>query len=229
MITGYLKPDTGSIAFDGRDITGRAPREIARLGVARSFQIPQLCAELSVLDNVMVAAACTAGALSFWRPAHTAAARTRALALLERFRLAEHAGRPVQELPGGVRKLLDIAMALTARPKVLLLDEPTSGVSVDEKFPMMETIMQALEGEPVTVIFVEHDMEIVERYAQRVIAFYSGRVLADDVPARVLADAEVRRYVTGTAGGTAGAGEATHAATPAAPGTGAAPGDGGAR
>src|SRR5690606_25485259 len=96
------------------------------------------------------------------------------------------------------RKLLDIAMALTGRPKLLLLDEPTSGVSVQEKFPMMDTIVSALEREGVTVLFVEHDMEIVTRYADRVIAFYSGRVIADDPPDAVLADEQVQRYVTGT-------------------------------
>jgi branched-chain amino acid transport system ATP-binding protein len=169
--------------------------------VARSFQIPQLCAEMSVLDNMLVAAACGGGSLSFWQPAHTAEKRAGSLALLERFALTAHAERRVAELPGGVRKLLDIAMSLTRRPRLLLLDEPTSGVSVDEKFPMMETVMNALAGEmrseATAVLFVEHDMEIVTRYASRVVAFYSGRVLADGAPAAVLADADVRRHVTG--------------------------------
>jgi branched-chain amino acid transport system ATP-binding protein len=199
MVTGYLKPDAGTITLDGRDITALGPRQITQLGVARSFQIPQLCAELSVLDNMLVAAACGDGELSFWRPAHTRAKEQRAHELLERFSLAQHEGRRVAELPGGVRKLLDIAMALTHRPKLLLLDEPTSGVSVDEKFPMMDTVMAALGDEAVTVLFVEHDMDIVTRYASRIVAFYSGRVLADGAPATVLADGEVKRYVTGTA------------------------------
>jgi len=121
------------------------------------------------------------------------------MALLDRFDLAAHAQRKVSELPGGVRKLLDIAMALTGKPKLLLLDEPTSGVSVEEKFPMMDTIAGALSAEQVTVLFVEHDMDIVTRYADRVIAFYSGRVIADDPPGAVLADAQVQRYVTGSA------------------------------
>jgi len=197
MITGYLKPDAGTIELEGTDITALGPRQIERLGVARSFQIPQLCAELSVLDNMLVASACGGEALSFWQPAHTDETNARAAALLERFGLASHAERRVAELPGGVRKLLDIAMALTRRPRLLLLDEPTSGVSVDEKFPMMETVMAALGGEATTVLFVEHDMEIVNRYASRVVAFYSGRVLADGVPATVLADPDVRRHVTG--------------------------------
>jgi branched-chain amino acid transport system ATP-binding protein len=201
MITGYLKPDAGTIELEGAEVTALGPREIERLGVARSFQIPQLCAEMRVIDNVIVAATCGDEALSFWRPAHTEENLGRALALLERFALSAHAERRVAELPGGVRKLLDIAMALTRRPRLLLLDEPTSGVSVDEKFPMMDTVMNAIagemRGEATTVLFVEHDMDIVTRYASRVVAFYSGRVLADGAPATVLADAEVRRHVTG--------------------------------
>jgi branched-chain amino acid transport system ATP-binding protein len=96
-----------------------------------------------------------------------------------------------------VRKLLDIAMAMAGETSLLLLDEPTSGVSADEKGAMMDTIMAALEGEGMTLLFVEHDMEVVERYAQRVLAFYDGRVIADGPPETVLADADVRTHVVG--------------------------------
>jgi branched-chain amino acid transport system ATP-binding protein len=198
MITGYLKPDAGRITLDGRDITALDPRAITRLGVARSFQIPQLYGDLTVLDNMLVANACHDQRLSFWQPARRASAIARADVLLQRFGLSEHRQRRVAELPGGVRKLLDIAMALTGQPKLLLLDEPTSGVSAEEKFPMMDTIMDALGQEQgTTVLFVEHDMDIVERHASRVIAFYAGRVIADDAPAVALATDDVRRYVTG--------------------------------
>ena len=197
MITGYLKPGSGQILLAGRDITPLDPRAITRLGVARSFQIPQLYGELTVLDNMLVAVACHDDALSFWRGAHRPDAVARADALLQRFRLAEHRERRVAELPGGVRKLLDIAMAMTGSPRLLLLDEPTSGVSAEEKFPMMDTIMQALDGDQLTVLFVEHDMDIVERYATRVVAFYSGRIIADAAPRDALMSDDVRRYVTG--------------------------------
>jgi len=197
MITGYLKPDDGRISFDGRDITALAPRAITRLGVASSFQIPQVYGDLTVLDNLLVANACHDQRLSFWQPAQRPEAIDRAERLLERFRLSEHRGRRVAELPGGVRKLLDIAMALTGSPRLLLLDEPTSGVSAEEKFPMMDTIMSALGHEAMTVLFVEHDMDIVERYASRVVAFYAGRVIADGAPEVALASDDVRRYVTG--------------------------------
>mgnify|MGYP000920506911 CR=1 FL=1 len=198
MITGYLKPDAGRISLDGQDITPLNPRAITRLGVARSFQIPQLYGDLTALDNMLVANACHDQKLSFWQPARRPDAIARAELLLQRFGLIEHRSRRVAELPGGVRKLLDIAMALTGHPKLLLLDEPTSGVSAEEKFPMMATIMDALGQEVnTTVLFVEHDMDIVERHASRVIAFYAGRVIADDRPAVALATDDVRRYVTG--------------------------------
>lgn len=198
MVTGYLKPDSGSIRFESRDITRMSPRAIARLGVARSFQIPQLALALSTLDNMLVAQACGAGGLSFIEPARGRAPLQAAMTLLERFGLGSHADRRAAELPGGVRKLLDIAMALTGNPKLLLLDEPTSGISAEEKFPMMDTIVGALSRESVTVLFVEHDMDIVARYSERVIAFYSGRIIADDRPQVALVDETVRRHVTGS-------------------------------
>lgn len=202
MITGYLKPTSGQIVLDGEDITALAPREITRRGVARSFQIPQLCMHLPVLDNMLASLHCSRGERSFLRSGREPSAVAECLSLLERFDLAKHAARPVMELPGGVRKLLDIAMALTGHPKLLMLDEPTSGVSAEEKFMTMDTVMNAIDrgaqGRPVTVVFVEHDMDIVERYASRVIAFYSGRVIADGSSSVVLGDTEVQRYVTGS-------------------------------
>ena len=207
MITGYLKPSAGHIFLAGEDITQRSPREITRKGVARSFQIPQLCLPMTVLDNILTAQHCGSGHGNeigqFFKNARDGDSVTAAMDLLERFGLAHQAARPVLELPGGVRKLLDIAMALTGQPRVLLLDEPTSGVSADEKFSTMDTVMNAIERSPgqthVTVIFVEHDMDIVRRYATRVAAFYSGRVLADGLARDVLENPEVQRYVTGFA------------------------------
>ena len=105
MITGYLKPDQGQILLDGHDITPLHPRAITRLGVARSFQIPQIYGELNVLDNMLVANACHDQSLSFWQPARRRQAIERAEALLERFALTEHRSRRVAELPGGIRKL----------------------------------------------------------------------------------------------------------------------------
>jgi len=188
-LAGLLMPSAGTIRLAGGEIT--------RQGVARSFQIPQLYGELSVLENMLVAQACQTQRFSLWQPARSPEAVALAEGLLARFRLAEHRDRRVAELPGGVRKLLDIAMALTGTPKLLLLDEPTSGVSAEEKLPMMDTIMGALGDLPLTVLFVEHDMDIVRRHAGRVIAFASGRIIADGPPDVALATDEVRRHVTG--------------------------------
>jgi branched-chain amino acid transport system ATP-binding protein len=198
MVTGYLKPDSGSIALDGMDIGRCSPRNVARLGISRSFQIPQLFIELTAAENLTVAVAgARAQALSLHSPAE--AHGDKVLELLERFGLAALADRPISELAGGVRKLIDIAMALVRRPKLLLLDEPTSGVSAEEKFATMDRVIRAVAPDAATIVFVEHDMEIVSRYADRVVAFYQGRILADGDPHDVLKDPEVRRYVAGGA------------------------------
>ena len=200
LVTGYLKPDSGSIALDGMDIGRRSPRNVARLGISRSFQIPQLFIDLTAAENLTVAiSGMRSQALSFYSPAEAQGRRDKALELLERFGLTEVADRPISELAGGVRKLIDIAMALVRRPKLLLLDEPTSGVSADEKFSTMDRVIHAVAPDAATIVFVEHDMEIVSRYADRVVAFYQGRILADGNPHNVLKDPEVRRYVTGSA------------------------------
>lgn len=198
MVTGYIKPDAGTINFGNRNIAGMAPRKITRMGIHRSFQIAQLCTELTVEENMLVADAIHGrSGPSFLRRAHNTEARERAIATLERFHIAEHRDRLIPELSGGVKKLLDIAMAMAGDTQIMLLDEPTSGVASDEKFPIMDLVMGALRSAGVTVIFVEHDMDIVTRYSERVLAFYDGRIIADDAPDEVLSDPEVQRYVTG--------------------------------
>src|ERR1051326_1095861 len=207
MITGYLKPDRGAIDYDGRDITRLAPREITRLGISRSFQIPQLYGSLSVLENMMVGLgvvlsnAGLGGYFSRGRalvPGYGKPAEEVAEQLLERFGLAAYRARNAQVLPGGVRKLLDIALTMVAKPRILLLDEPTSGVSAQEKFGIMQTVLDGARAEGATVLFVEHDMEVVSRLAQRVLAFYDGRIIADAAPQAALRDPQVRRYVVGS-------------------------------
>ncbi len=200
MVTGYIRPDQGRILLDGGDITDLRPRAVSRQGVSRSFQMPQLFPSLTPEENLLMALGIARpDRLSSWRPARDRAVTAALEDLLSRFRLHEYRDYAISALPGGVRKLVDIAMAVTRRPKLLLLDEPTSGVAAEEKFPLMDVVMAALEGGEVTVLFVEHDMEIVGRYAERVLAFYDGRIIADDVPTKVLGNAEVQRYVTGVA------------------------------
>ncbi len=208
MITGYLKPDRGTISYEGRDITPLAPRDITRLGISRSFQIPQLYGSLSVYENMMVGLGIVlrnAGLAGYWSradppvPGFARPAPEVAEQLLERFGLAAERDRNAQVLPGGARKLLDIALTMVAKPRVRLLDEPTSGVSAQEKFGIMQMVLDAARAEGATVLFVEHDMEVVSRFAQRVLAFYDGRIIADAPPQAALADPEVKRYVVGSA------------------------------
>ena len=199
MVTGYLKPTTGSIHFEGRDITPLKPREITQLGICRSFQIPQLYNSMTVAENLMVGIGIVASSGARWAKSNRLdVTPERAVdAMLEQFGLGDYRDRQSGLLPEGTRKLLDIAMAMVVRPRILLLDEPTSGVSADEKFVLMDRVMAAVREGKVTVLFVEHDMDIVERYATRVVAFYSGRIIADAPPRQALASDDVRRYVTG--------------------------------
>jgi len=198
MVTGYLKPSEGSILFRGRDITGLSPRKVTRAGICRSFQVAQLFPELSVLENMLIACSMLGSRrLSFSRPLKTAASIQQAHQALADYGITDYVGEQVATLPQGVRKLLDIAMAMVGRPALLLLDEPTSGVAIEEKFALMDTVMTAVTRSGAASLFVEHDMEIVSRYASRVIAFYDGHIIADAPTAEALAHPDVREYIIG--------------------------------
>jgi branched-chain amino acid transport system ATP-binding protein len=215
MITGHLRPTKGSIAFEGRDITGRAPREITRLGIARSFQVAQIFPSLTLFENMCAAAAVARGPDSTLRRALTALRSPRILAeaeaLLTLFGIARFRDRRAATLPQGIRKLLDIGMALAACPRLLLLDEPTSGISIEEKYDIMTVVMSALKTQRITVLFVEHDMEIVARFADRVLAFYDGTVIADGPADRTFADPKVLSLISGTRIGNPASVTMTHA------------------
>lgn len=185
MLTGYLKPDKGEIVFRGKNITGFAPRKITRMGIARSFQIPQLFVSQTTRENIDIA-------LSI-----SGLSRTLADESLDRLGVLEFAEMPCGVLPEGIRKLLDIALAMVCKPEVLLLDEPTSGVAAEEKFDVMSRVLDASRELGVTVLFVEHDMEIVRRYSDRVLAFYDGAIIADGNAAEVLANSQVLEFITG--------------------------------
>jgi branched-chain amino acid transport system ATP-binding protein len=198
LITGYLTPEDGRIFLMGEDRTGLPPRRVTRLGVARSFQIPQLYTNLSVLESILLSvAAQTDTGVGVWRPLYRQPWMDEGMETLGRFGLEAYAHRPVSELPEGGRKLLDIALAFALRPKLLLMDEPTSSVSIKDKFQVMDTLIRVVRESRLTTIFVEHDMDVVQRYGQRVLAFNDGRVIADGKPEAVLADAEVRKAVLG--------------------------------
>jgi len=201
MITGHLTPTEGSIQFEGKDIAGKPAREIVRLGISRSFQVAQIFPSLSVFDNMCMAAAIARGSGGIWgnitTALHSETAIAEAEATIDLFQIGRYSGTVASTLPQGVRKLLDIGMAVVAWPRLLLLDEPTSGISIEEKFDLMHVVMSALKTRKITVLFVEHDMEIVGRFADRVLAFYDGTVIADGTPNEALDDPKVQELISG--------------------------------
>lgn len=209
MVTGYLPPSSGDILFDGHSVLGRQPRDITRLGMARSFQVAQLFPQLTVMENTLVSLVAAEGTQpSFLRPLDTPERRERAEAIFADFGVERYRDAPVSAVPQGARKLVDIAMALVSRPRMLLLDEPTSGVSIEEKFALMDTVMSVVHQHGVTVLFVEHDMEIVARYVTRLMAFYAGEVIADGPPRAVFGNAKVQELVVGRSVDTPASGDA---------------------
>jgi branched-chain amino acid transport system ATP-binding protein len=214
MITGHLRPTRGTISFEDRDITGLASRDITRMGISRSFQVAQIFPSLTVFDNMCAATAIARGRTTFLghvlTPLRSPEAVAEAEASLELFQIAAYRDTLAATLPQGLRKLLDIGMAVAGSPRLLLLDEPTSGISIEEKFDLMEVVMSALRKRRITVLFVEHDMEIVERFAERVLAFYDGTVIVDGTPSETLDDPKVQELISG-ARVVKPAGGATHA------------------
>ena len=198
IITGYLTPDSGRILVMNEDATGLAPRMVTKLGVARLFQVPQLYSSMTVLEGMLLSLSAAANESSnFWKPIYRDTWKSEALEILERFGLAEYANRAVNELPQGGRKLLDIALSFALNPKLLLMDEPTSGVSIEDKFQVMDTLVKVLKEGDITTIFVEHDMEVIQRYGERMLVFDTGRVMADGEPSQVLSDPEIKKTLLG--------------------------------
>ncbi len=197
ICTGYLAPSKGKVYFDGRDVTAMAPRKIVRLGLGRSFQLPQLFTEHTVRQCVQIAAARRNKELSWFRSLESTIDDKEVDATLDLVGLLPEADEASIELPEGKRKLLDVAMALALRPKLLIMDEPTSGVASEDKFALMETVMHALDERRVTSWFVEHDVDIVSRYATRVAAWISGKVAADGTPDEVLNNPQIKSEVLG--------------------------------
>ena len=197
MATGYLRPQAGTVSFLGRDITALPPRTITKLGIARAFQIPQLFLDQTVLENIMIAAAAQSGAMPAFRQLLDLPVRKEMEDMLDLVGVRSFAHRKASELPEGQRKLVDIALALALKPKVLLMDEPTSGVASAEKLGLMDILTAALATQNVSSVFVEHDMDMVERYAHRVAVWSSGKIQMVGPPAEVLSNAAVRERVIG--------------------------------
>jgi len=197
MTTGYLRPQAGSVRFMGQDVTRLPPRAITRLGVARAFQIPQLFLDQTVLENMLIAAAARDGRAIMVKPLRDLPERAEMERLLDLVGVGDYAHRLAFEMPEGQRKLVDIALALALKPKVLLMDEPTSGVASSDKLGVMDILTAALKTQNVSSVFVEHDMDMVERYADRVAVWSSGRIQMVGPPAQVLNDPQVRASVIG--------------------------------
>ena len=199
QLSGQLTPDSGRIRFAGRDITTLPMYRRSRLGLARSFQITSLFLDLSVLDNVALAAQAHAGhSFHFWRDARREAElRQPARAALARVGLAERAELPASLLSHGEHRLLELAMALAASPRMLLLDEPMAGLGPEESARMVD-MLRALKRE-LTILLVEHDMEAVFALADRITVLDYGRVIASGNPDDIRANAQVREAYLGEA------------------------------
>jgi len=199
LLTGMLAPDSGAIFLGGREITALKPEARVRQGLARTFQINSLFAQLTPLESVAMAVLeRERQAHNWWRglPAF-APAIEEAHAILERLRLAAVADRPTRELAYGQQRLLEIALALATRPRVLLLDEPAAGVPRDESAELFHVI--AGLARELTILFIEHDMNVVFRFASRIIVMVGGRILLEGTPEEVRNDARVREVYLGKA------------------------------
>jgi len=174
LISGELRPDEGTIVFAGRRLEGLPPQERARLGIARTFQVISLFPELTVYENLLAAA--HPGGLALRWPA---AARERAEELLEKLQLKHKRGARAAELAHGEARRLELGLALAREPRLLLLDEPSAGLSLGERAELVELIMQARKEHPeLGIILVEHDLELVRELADRVAVLHRGRLLA---------------------------------------------------
>jgi branched-chain amino acid transport system ATP-binding protein len=199
LITGAIRPSAGRVLFDGQDLTRRPDHVRARAGMSQTFQHSSLFTTLSVLDNVALASQRAAGrGMRMVRPAgrHTTV-QEQALRHLELAGLADRAAAPAGTLSHGERRQLEVALALATSPKLLLLDEPTAGMSAADSARFAEVI-EAL-GPEVTVLIVEHDLDVVFRLATRVTVLHLGKILAEGAPAEVRSDQAVQRAYLGDA------------------------------
>lgn len=197
QIAGALAPDAGSIVLAGQDITHLPMHERVRRGLARSYQVTNLFARLSVLDNLALAVQARSGSsLRFWRPARSEVARyEEAARVAARVGLGERLAVSAAALAHGEQRQLELGLALATRPRLLLLDEPMAGMGPEESERMVGLI-ESLRGE-YTVLLVEHDMDAVFRLATRISTLVAGRVVACDTPGAIRVHPEVRRAYLG--------------------------------
>jgi branched-chain amino acid transport system ATP-binding protein len=200
LISGLLPADGGQIVFRGQDVTAQTVHERIAAGIARSFQLVNLFDQLSALDNVALAIFSRQGKT---RTLFSLADADRpvwqeAMGILQLFRMETKARVLAGGLSQGERKLLDVAIAYALKPRLLFLDEPTSGVSTREKAPIMDTISSIVRSEHISAAIIEHDMDVVFSYADRIVAMHQGTILADGTPDQIRADERVLTTLIGT-------------------------------
>jgi len=200
VISGLLEPDSGTIRFLERDITSASIHEKIAAGIARSFQLVNLFDKLSAMDNVALSIFARQGKTRrlFAIADADAEVRGEAAGILEQFGLLPKAGVLAGGLSQGERKLLDVAVAYALKPKLLFLDEPTSGVSTREKAPIMDIISHVVRAERITAVIIEHDMDVVFTYCPRIVAMHQGAILADGTPEEIRNNEQVTANMLGT-------------------------------
>ena len=204
ILTGVVRPSAGRVRFKDREVGGVGPVRLARLGMARSFQLVQVFPDLTVLETLQAALVARLGRATrlFASLARDREVQTGALEVAELFGLSDKGHVSARHLPQGDKKLLDIASAFALKPEIILLDEPTSGVSTADKTAIMDTLVAASRQIGLSAIVqVEHDMDIVFAYSNRIVALHQGRVLADAAPSTILADQRVLDTVIGRRAG----------------------------
>ena len=197
LITGHLRPDTGQVVFKGQDVTGIAPHDLCRLGMGRSFQRTNIFPRLTVFQNVQAAYVSHRGRgwSLFERVERLYADETDAI--LGAVGLLDRAGEESGFLSHGGQKQLELGIALALEPEILLLDEPTAGMSAGETRESIALIERLARERRLTLLFTEHDMEVVFSISQRITVLHQGRVIADGTPDEVRRDPEVRRVYLG--------------------------------
>jgi branched-chain amino acid transport system ATP-binding protein len=199
LISAHLTPDSGQILFDGNDITFTTVYERIKAGIARSFQIVNLFDGLSVFDNVAMSIFSRDGktAKIAALAEHDQDVRNETFDVLGQFGLKSMSTVLAGGLAQGERKLLDVAVAYALRPKLLFLDEPTSGVSTRDKSQIMDTVSSVVRAGAVTAVVIEHDMDVVFRYSDRIVMMHEGRFLADGAPEEIKVNKDVANILLG--------------------------------
>ena len=200
LISAYLQPDSGHIFFQDQDITSLPVAQRIKAGIARSFQLVNLFDDLSAFDNVALAIFSREGKTRklFVLADNDNDVTQEALDVLQQFGLEGKRETPAGDLAQGERKLLDVAVAHALRPKLLFLDEPTSGVSTREKTQIMDTIAAVVRAGKITAVIIEHDMDVVFKYSDRIVVMHDGRILADGPPEEIRQNNEVSTILLGT-------------------------------